>query len=240
MSVLIDAHSHILPGIDDGSGSLEQSVTMLRMEAEQGVQQVIATPHFYPQHDSPERFLARRAKAEERLRTEMEKHSNLPELHIGAEVHYFNRMSDSDQLIGLTIGNSRGVLIEMPNAPWTEAMYRDLEDIYAKCGLIPIVAHIDRYIGCFRTFGIPDRLAELPVLVQANADFFMNRLTSSVALRMLKNDQIHLLGSDCHNLDRRKPDLKGAVDRIAKRLGEGALARVSTYGQDLLNDSLVL
>jgi protein-tyrosine phosphatase len=119
-------------------------------------------------------------------------------------------------------------------------MYRDLENIYVKSGLVPIVAHVDRYISRFRTFGIPERLAELPVLVQANAEFFLNGLTSSMALRMLKQDRIHLLASDCHNLDSRKPNLKSAADRIAKRLGEETVARVNAYGQDLLNGSIVL
>lgn len=240
MSILIDTHSHILPGIDDGSPSVEQSIALLRMEAEQGIQKVIATPHFYPRHDSPERFLERRARAEEKLREEMEKHAGLPELYVGAEVYYFNRMYESDMISGLTIGNSQCILVEMPHAPWTESMYRDLQDIYVKSGLVPIVAHVDRYVGRFRSFGIPERLAELPVLVQANADFFLNRFTSPMALRMLKQDRIHLLGSDCHNLDSRKPNLKSAADRIAKRLGEETIARVNAYGQDLLNGSVVL
>ena len=240
MSILIDTHSHILPGIDDGSKSLEQSIAMLRMEAEQRIQRVVATPHFYPQHDSPGHFLERRAKAEEALRKEMEKYSDLPELYIGAEVYYFNRMYESDMISGLTIGDSQCILVEMPRAPWTESMYRDLENIYVKSGLVPIVAHVDRYVGRFRTFGIPERLAELPVLVQANAEFFLNGLTSAMALRMLKQDLIHLLASDCHNLDSRKPNLKSAADRIAKRLGEDTVARVNAYGQDLLNGSIVL
>lgn len=236
MSVVMDAHSHILPGIDDGSKSLEQSLAMLRMEAEQGVGRVIATPHFYPQHDSPERFLARRARAEEKLREEMTKHVGLPELYVGAEVYYFNRMSESDLLSELTIAEKRCILIEMSHAPWTDAMYRELENIYVKRDLIPIVAHVDRYISRFRNFGIPQRLAELPVMVQANAEFFLNRSTASLALRMLKQDRVHLLGSDCHNLDSRKPNMKGALDLIVKRLGEDALARVEFHGQELFGD----
>lgn len=234
MNVLIDAHSHILPGIDDGSKSLEQSITMLRMEAEQGIKQVIATPHFYPQHDSPERFLARRARSEEKLQEEMEKYVGLPELLIGAVVYYFNRMSESDIISELTIAEKGCILIEMPHAPWSESMYRELENIYIKRGLIPVVAHIDRYIGRFRTFGIPRRLAELPVMIQANAEFFLDRATSAMALRMLKQGRIHLLGSDCHTLDSRKPNMKGALDLIVKHLGEDTLSRINSHGQDLL------
>lgn len=235
MSKVVDFHSHILPGIDDGSKSLEQSLAMLRMEAEQGIERIVATPHFYPQHDSPELFLNRRARAEAELRGELAKYTGLPELSIGAEVYYFNRMSDSDVISELTIDKKRCILIEMPHAPWTEAMYRELEGLYVKRGLIPIIAHVDRYIGRFRTFGIPQKLAQLPVIVQANAEFFLNRSTSSMALRMLKEDRIHLLGSDCHNLDSRKPNLEGALNVIKKRLGEDAISRVNSYARDLLS-----
>ena len=67
MSGIIDFHSHVLPGIDDGSKSVEQSIAMLKREAEQGITHVVATPHFYPQEDRPEKFLRRREKAFEKV-----------------------------------------------------------------------------------------------------------------------------------------------------------------------------
>ena len=98
MNTVTDFHSHILPGIDDGSASLQESIAMLKMEAEQGIRHVVATPHFYPRHDSPERFLSRRDDAEARLREEMEKYPWLPSLEIGAEVYFFRGISESDVL----------------------------------------------------------------------------------------------------------------------------------------------
>lgn len=234
MSAFTDFHSHVLPGIDDGSKSVEESIALLKMEAEQGIGHVIATPHFYPQYDTPENFLNRRAEAEGRLREEMGKHADLPKLSVGAEVYYFHGISDSDAIRELTIDGKNCVLIEMPNPPWTETMYRELEGLYVKRGLTPIVAHIDRYIGRFRTYGIPKRLERLPVLVQANAEFFLSRATASMALRMLKNDSIHLLGSDCHNTASRKPNLGAAAMLIQKRLGEETVAAVQAYERGVL------
>lgn len=234
MSGVIDFHSHILPGVDDGSHSVEESIALLRMEAEQGIGHVVATPHFYPQHDTPERFLKRRAEAERILRKEMQAHKGLPELHIGAEVYFFNGISNSEAISELTIDRKRCILIEMPPLPWTDSMYRELEDLHWKQGLLPIVAHIDRYIGRFRTYGIPDRLAQLPVLVQANAEFFLKRSTSSMAVRMLKKNQVHLLGSDCHNLSSRKPNLEDALDVIGKRLGGPSLEAICTWQEHAL------
>lgn len=235
MIAVTDFHSHILPGIDDGSASTEESIELLRMESRQGIRRVIATPHFYAQHDTPERFLRRRAEAEARLREEMKKHEDMPQLLVGAEVYFFSGISESDILPDLAIDGKRYVLVEMPHAPWTEAMYRELEAIHSKSGLTPIIAHVDRYISRFHTFKIPQRLAELPVLVQANAEFFLRRSTASMALRMLKQDMIHLLGSDCHDLKTRRPDLEAALRLIGSRLGEEALERVIAYEQLVLD-----
>ena len=231
MSQVIDFHSHILPGIDDGSKSVEESLQMLRMMAKQGIAHVVATPHFYPQYDTPERFLRRRAEAEALLREAMAGESGLPALSIGAEVYYFSGMSDSDAIRELTIDKNRCILVEMPRAPWTEVMYRELEALYVKRGLTPVVAHVDRYISRFHTHGIPKRLENLPVLVQANAEFFLERSTASMALRMLKKGRIHLLGSDCHNLTDRSPDLGAALELIRQRLGPDVLKHIRFHEQ---------
>lgn len=226
MNGIIDFHTHILPGIDDGSRSREDTLELLRQEKEQGIAHVIATPHFYPQHDKPERFLSRRAAAVERLREVLAANPGLPEVTVGAEVHYFRGISSTEVLRELTVGSGKYILIEMPASPWTDAMYGELEGIYTKRNLIPVIAHIDRYISPFRARHILDRLAELPVLIQANAEVFLRRSTAGMAMKLLQREQIHLLGSDCHNLTSRKPDLGKAVELIEKKLGQEALAPV--------------
>lgn len=232
---MIDFHSHILPGIDDGSASPEMSIEMLRMEAQQGVTCVVATPHFYPQYDNAEQFLLKRSQAEQMLRSEMEKHTDLPQVIVGAEVAYFRGISEAESLPLLTINDSNCILIEMPPAPWSKVFYEELEAIWTKRGIVPIVAHIDRYIAPLATCGIPRTLAQMPVLVQANASFFTEWFTASMAMRMLKADQIHLLGSDCHNTTVRKPDLGAALARIEEKMGSDALARIDRYANNLLH-----
>ena len=194
--MVTDFHSHILPGIDDGSSSVEESINMLHMEAEQGIACVAATPHFYARYDDPELFLQRREDAFRKLQAAMTQHERLPRILLGAEVHYFQGMSDSEVLSRLTIAEKGCILIEMPPAPWTEQMYRELEWIYTKQGLTPVIAHVDRYISPLKTHGIPGRLEELPVLVQANASFFLRRSTAAFALRLLRqgSKDRHLLG----------------------------------------------
>lgn len=234
MNTVVDFHSHVLPKVDDGSTSVEESIAMLQLEAQQGIHHVIATPHFYAQYDTPEHFLEKRAAAEVRLRREMEKHTDLPQVSLGAEVYYFRGISESDFLADLAMAGSRYVMIEMPQPPWTESMYRDLEGIWSKHDLVPIIAHVDRYIRPFKTYKIPERLAKLPVLIQANASFFLEKSTASMAMRMLKKDRIHLLGSDCHNMRSRKPNLGEAVRLIEKRLGGEAIERIRSYQDAVL------
>ncbi|MBR5310943.1 MAG: capsular polysaccharide biosynthesis protein [Oscillospiraceae bacterium] len=230
-----DFHTHILPGIDDGSSSLEESIDLLKKEAEQGIKRVVATPHFYANYDSPERFLERRAKAKALLDEEMKKHEGLPEIVLGAEVYFFRGISDSEFLSDLTIGDKSFILIEMPPPPWSDSMLAEIKAIYTQRGITPIIAHIDRYIAPFKTFGLPEKLEEMPVLVQANAAFFLHGgLTSSMALKMLKKDRIQLLGSDCHNMTKRPPRLGMAKEAIEKKLGEEVLLRVEKYAKNVL------
>ena len=238
MSSVIDFHTHVLPQIDDGSRSVEESLALLRMEAEQGVRRVVATPHFYAQVDALQPFLQRRAAAVSRLREAMGDAEQLPWLSVGAEVHYFAGISDVDILQELTIDRGRYILIEMPMTEWTDRMYRELEKIHEKFGLTPIVAHVDRYIGPMSTYGIPEQLMELPVVVQANASFFERFTTRRMALRMLERGQIHLLGSDCHNVKNRPVNIKAAIDLIENKLGREAVAGINDWERKILPDRI--
>ena len=207
---------------------------MLQSMARSGITHVVATPHFYAQYDSPERFLKRRGESEARLREEMEKYTDLPTLSVGAEVYFFSGMSDCDALLQLTIAQKGCIMLEMRSSPWDDYALDEVEGISTKLGLTPIMAHVDRYITPFRTFGIPERLQQLPVLVQANASFFLNRSTRNMALRMLKRGQIHLLGSDCHDLEQRPPRLGEAISLIRSRGAEQALEQMDSLGREIL------
>ena len=77
-------------------------------------------------------------------------------------------------------------------------------------------------------------VTDKPIRVQANAGFFLRRESSGKALRMAARDQIHLLGSDCHNLTDRTPNLGSAVERIRQELGEEALQRISGWQEQAL------
>ena len=236
MISVVDFHTHVLPKMDDGSASVRESLAMLQMEAMQGVRRVVATPHFYARVDSPKAFLERRAAAVSELRAAMEGVPKLPKLSVGAEVHYFPGIGDTEILSEFTIDKGSFVLIEMPMSVWTDKMYRELENIHNNLGLIPIVAHVDRYIGPMQTYGIPERLMELPVVVQVNASFFQKMSTKRMALRMLEKGQIHLLGSDCHNMKDRTVNIKPAVDLIESKLGQEAIVKLNACERWVLSE----
>lgn len=236
MRTVIDFHSHVLPCVDDGSDSVETSLEMLRLEAKQGIRHVVATPHFYAQYDTPEKFVQRRAEACSQLREQMAKESGLPEVILGSEVYYFPGISNSDALSVLTIAGKSYILLEMPDTTWTEAMYREIEGIYVKQGITPVIAHVDRYIGPFRNRGLLHRLEQLPVMVQANAEFFLKKNTSRMALRLLRDGKIHFLGSDCHNLKSRIPNLGDALGLIEKKLGAETIERINSFEEKILGN----
>ncbi len=231
---MIDFHTHILPKTDDGSSSLEESIELLKMEAAQGMDLVVATPHFYAHSDDPENFLKRRNRAYELLKAEAEKIPGLPKIVLGAEVYFFPGISQSESLPLLTVGDTKYMLLEMPMTKWTEGMYREIEEIYAVHGIIPIMAHMDRYIAPFKTHGIPERLFGMRVLVQANAGSFLKGgLRTKQSLKLLKQDKIQLLGSDCHNLTERPPVMGEALKIIEEKLGKETLERIFRYEREV-------
>lgn len=235
--MVTDFHSHILPGIDDGSRTVADSIKMLQMLADQGVSRVVATPHFYPEKNSPKAFIAKRDFSEQLLREEMEKYTGLPELVVGAEVYYYQGISDWDGLQDLTIGRNRCILIEMPFKQWTVSMYQELADIYERHNLWPVIAHLDRYIRPLFSNAIAERLYDMPVYVQANASSFLRLSTRHMMLRLLQKKQIDLLGSDCHDLKNRKPNMSQAVNTIRRHLGEAAISHIQFCESILLRDT---
>ncbi len=234
MSNIVDFHTHILPRMDDGSNSSECSLAMLRAEYEQGIRRVVLTPHFYADHDSPKRFLERRDASEKRLLEVADGVTDLPKIYVGAEVHYFDGMSDSEHIRDLAIRGTDHVLVEMPMSRWSDRMLRELEDIYQKCKLTPIIAHVDRYVTPLGVKGPFERLADLPVKVQVNSSFFLNVFSRKNALKLLADKKIHLLGSDCHNMGNRAPDLDKALRFIRRKLGEDAVAYINSQENKII------
>ena len=215
---MIDFHSHILPKMDDGSQSTQESLEMLQALSEQGITRVVATPHFYANDESVSAFLERRKSSYDRLISCVT--PDMPEIINGAEVRYYGGISHLENLEALCVKCSRLILLEMPENRWTEYAIREISDISSERNLVPVLAHIERYIA-YQNSETLYRLLESGVLMQINASFLNGFFSRRKALNMLKRNQIHFIGSDCHNMSDRPPEIQKAVKIIRKKLGDG-------------------
>lgn len=233
---MIDFHSHILPGIDDGSKSVDQSYQMISALSHQGVDTIVATSHFYADHRSPSEYLARRNKAWEKLRQTLP--GNAPKILLGAEVLYFPGMSRSDEVLSLCTEGTNILLLEMPFISWPEHMIREVHDLVRTGKYSILMAHIERYYFK-QDESVWDAFLDEGIRMQSNAEFFLSFRTRRKALRLLREGRIHLLGTDCHNMDSRRPRMEEAVSVIRKRLGEDTVAELDARGRRFLKEAAV-
>lgn len=219
---MIDMHTHILPDIDDGSRNVNESIAMLEMLSKQGVDTVVATPHFYLDRTDAESFIEQRKRSAEALYESVKSIDGRPRIALGAEVEFYNDLYSFDLLESLCIGETRYILLEMPFARWTDHTYQALEKLSNIRNVTPIIAHIERYIS-MQKGDVIDRLIETDSLVQINSSFVTEKKTRGKALHMIKAGMVCYLGSDCHNLSTRKPNIGEAYEIIKDRLGYEAI-----------------
>lgn len=210
---MIDFHTHILPGIDDGSQSVEESIALLQKEMQQGVDTVFLTPHYYAEENSPVSFLKKRYSAWR----ELEPHfwRKLPNVRLGAEVQYFEGICAVEDIRHLKIVGTDYLLLEMPFQPWSDRMIGDVLELNDRRGMRIVLAHIERYLPMQKP-QTWEPLYTNGVLMQSNISFFADWKTRHKAVSMQEHEQIHFLGSDCHNMKYRYP----RWDQLPKRAAE--------------------
>ena len=219
---MIDYHCHILPKMDDGPDELSESLAMLRQSYQQGVESMVSTCHFYADEDYPAQFVERRNTAFLRLREAMLRDTEAyPLIVLGAEVLYFPGISQAQDIEKLTIGSGRTILVEPPMAPWSDAMLDEIVELGENLHCRPVIAHVDRYMRMLKDKHLLNRVLERNLLVQVNASWFLDPGTVKSAVRSLKQGKIHLIGSDCHNLLSRSPNL-GQARQQAEAYGAAA------------------
>lgn len=214
---MTDWHSHILPQMDDGSKSVEESIALLKALKGQGVNRVIATPHFYANDETVEDFIKRRQKAFEKVSAHL--NDELPNVLLGAEVSFYSGISRLDGIGRLKIENTDLLLLEMPFSCWTEYIVRELLELSSSGEFTIMLAHIERYFS-LQNASVWQRLYDSGILMQSNASFFNDFFKKKKAINLLKSEKIHFIGSDCHNMTSRPPELQKAYDYITKKLGE--------------------
>lgn len=218
---MIDIHTHILPELDDGSRSVEESRKMLKALSDQGVDTVVATPHFYIDGTTLESFLEDRKASLKKLIGNVPRNER-PALAVGAEVQFFADMYTMENIEQLCISGTPYMLVEMPFSAWSGYLYKALNQLYVAKGIIPVIAHVERYLEFQDEDGedVIRRLKNANALIQINSSFLTFRGTRRSALKLVKKGLINFMGSDCHSIEYRPPEIRAGYDIIFKKLGE--------------------
>ena len=213
---ICDMHGHFLPGMDDGCKDVQEAVALLRYSYSTGVRMMFATPHYYPV-ESVEDFLRRRQESYAALQayTEANGIADIPQILLGAEVAYRQGIGNVEELEKLCLGSSRYLLLELPFEKWSNTLLRDVSNICCARGITPIFAHIERYIS-MQSRDAFSRILQMDALVQINAGALLKFPGNLRCRRLLRKGMAHLLGSDCHNMEHRKPNLHLVSDWMIK------------------------
>ena len=216
---MIDFHTHILPGIDDGAKDEEESRAMLEMLSEQGVFEVCLTPHYISYKEPLEAFLCKRAEAVEKIEDYADELGI--RLFIAAEVSLTKELSRINEAKELCVEGTRLMLVEIPAGMTKEDLIYNIERLINSLGVIPVIAHIERYEKALYSKKLLEYLLELGCLTQItlSALKFGGWRKKRKMLKLLRTGKIHFVGTDCHNLSSRPPVFADYIDILEERLG---------------------
>ncbi|MBP3448353.1 MAG: hypothetical protein J6K51_04980 [Clostridia bacterium] len=235
----VDVHSHILHHMDDGPEHLETALRILEEEYRQNVETVIVTPHFKDyERTSIDRFLDRRARRVAEIKEAAKNQGiQIPEIRMGAEVFLSCDLSEVEGIEKLAIEGTRYILVEMPYTAWNDWMFDSLYALMAQTNLIPVIAHIERYGNVDRKK--IEKLSNMDVYFQINADSLLERGYKQVALKMIRQNLIQFMGSDVHNLASRPSRLEEGYRILTKKISGEFAHYINVNGHLLLDDHYV-
>ncbi len=226
---MIDIHSHIIPNVDDGARSVEETFNILKEAQEAGFTDVILTSHFllnYYETNAQELIFWK-----EKLQEVLKKQGTKINLHSGMEIYITNQMEEllENKKI-LTLANSRYMLIELPLA--TNVKYFDYVVYYLEAkGIKPIIAHPERYKCVQKDPDIVEEYIEKGCLIQCNYGSIVNlygREAEKTIKTILKKNQVHFLGSDVHRENGTYLIILDAIKKIRKIIGENKINELTT------------
>ena len=218
---MIDMHSHIIPKVDDGSKSVEETFNMINEAKNAGFSDLVITSHFLLGYYEPKckELLLWKNKLQEIIDSK-----NLGiKLHSGMEIYISNIMNELIEENKLqTIANSKYMLIELPiNA---NINYLDYVLNYIKSkGIKPIIAHPERYVYLQDNPSLVEDYINKGALIQCNYGSILGhygRKAKKVFKMLLKNNKVHFLGSDCHRQDTIYTKIPEAMKKIIKIIGQ--------------------
>ncbi len=198
-----DLHCHLLPGIDDGSKSIEESIEILRRAEKEGVTEIVLTPHYI---ENTRYNCNNKNKLElfKKLKKEMSKQDINIKLYLGNENYMsmnFIELLETNEI--MTINNSRYLLLEFPLNQIYNNSKECLYELVTK-GYVPILAHPERYRDFQKNPELVEEYTRMGVLLQGNYKSLLGKYGSKAKKTLkilLKKDLITFLGSDIHHIE---------------------------------------
>ena len=231
---MIDFHTHILPNIDDGSRSIDETFNLIKEAKNVGFEGIISTSHYmenYYETDKPEREVWINAIYE-----------NLQAKNIDIRLYLGNEIYISENLIKLlengkasTINDTSYVLFEMPLNEEPMNLY-DIIYQMIQYKLVPILAHPERYSYIQKEPDLVYDLVQKGVLMQANYGSIIGQYGEKAQLivkKLLENNLIHFLGSDVHRQNTIYPKIPECLSEINSIIGEEKLQELTTENPKL-------
>ena len=227
MDRYIDMHCHILPGVDDGAQSMEETRQMLMTAYQEGVRYIIATPHHHPRRGraTPQQLREQLKK----VREEAAKISDRMKVFLGTEIYFGQDIPEKLQENSvLTMNRTRYVLVEFSPSDPFEYIHRGIQRIQMK-GYIVILAHAERYECLREDFDNVEYLDEMGVLIQVNAGSITGsggRKLKKFVKALLEREMVFCVGTDAHDNEKRAPHMKKAAEYVKKKYGEDYARRI--------------
>ena len=231
---MIDFHTHIIPNIDDGSRSIEETFNLIQEAKEAGFEGIVLTSHYienYYETDVPERDVWVKAISD-----------NLRNKGIETNLYLGNEIYMSDNMMNLliegkasTINNSSYVLFEMPLNTEPMNLYDVIYSLQEN-KLIPVLAHPERYSFIQKEPELAYDLIQKGVLMQANYGSILGQYGEKAEIivrRFLENNMIHFLGSDVHRQNSIYKRIPYALEKIKDIIGETKLEELTTINPKL-------
>ncbi|MCA5014091.1 MULTISPECIES: tyrosine-protein phosphatase [unclassified Enterococcus] len=234
---MIDLHCHILPGIDDGAKTIDDSLDMARMAVKQGITHILCTPHHNNgRYDNPAGQVISCVSA---LQAELDRRNIPLTLFEGQEVRIAGNIREQikENKILFADLNNRYILIEFPTndvPAYAEPLFIELLDE----NHIPIIVHPERNNKFIED---PNRLLpflEMGALAQLTAPSYVGVFGKQIertAKQMVAHNMVSMMASDAHNVKKRGFFMKKAYDAIAKDMGTAHVEVMQQVAKDILN-----
>ena len=211
---MIDIHTHILPGMDDGAEDVNEALALISLLKKQGVTLAVLTPHFYSYKESLSNFLERRYLSYQSIAN-----SDLDML-LASETYLSGSLFSYDSIDQLLIANTRYLLLELPfMEKWELGVFKQIQHLIGKYNVTPIIAHVECYEPVrYKKEKVLQELVDLGCLLQFNIDSVVNRKSRASTLKLIKGNWADFVGSDCHNMTTRPPQFDTFNKIVEKKL----------------------